>query len=190
MSNSVSKKLAHVKELINEGKMEEVLQRIEHIEQNKSLTPKESLETRRYKGFIALGLGQLDNALKIAEDLHQKSQKLEMPLYSLDALSIKQWIFFLHLNLEEWYKNYQQSVKLFSSIPREESPEFQQREGHLFSNIAFANYIEGNFDLALDYGNKSLKLIEQVDPHSYLIPKILSQIAQAYGAKGEPKIAI
>lgn len=89
MSSPISKKLERVNELINDGKFEEALQHIKDLEQKENLNSEETLRTLSYKGWIFYYLGYLENALKISEDLYQKSQEMNMTFYSLDALSLK-----------------------------------------------------------------------------------------------------
>ena len=73
MSNSVSNELIVMKNLFNEGKFEEILQLTKDIEQNQTFTQEELLRTKGYKGLSYLFLGQFETALKIAEELYQKS---------------------------------------------------------------------------------------------------------------------
>jgi tetratricopeptide (TPR) repeat protein len=190
MSNSVSQELALVRDLFNEAKFEDALQHIEHIEEQVGLNSVDSLETRKYKGYIYTFLGQPENALKFAEDLYQRSQEMNLPLFTLDALFIKQVIFVYLSNIEDFHKTLELSVKLLSSIPRGYSPEFQEREANLLFMKAWANYLKGNFDLSLDYGNRGFKLITQVDPNSYWIPIILARMALTYVGKGKLKQAL
>ena len=91
---------------------------------------------------------------------------------------------------EELYKNLEQHENLFKSIPREDSLEFQEREAIMLLCKAAGIHVNGNLDLALDYYNKSLALLEQVDPHSYLIIIILMWMSLAYQAKGELNLAL
>ena len=89
MSDSTSKKLALVKRIINKGKYEDALQHVKDIEEDKNLTPKETLRIQAYKTRLYFYLGPFKIALKTAEELYQKSQEMKMPLFSLDALFAK-----------------------------------------------------------------------------------------------------
>ncbi|GAG54706.1 unnamed protein product, partial [marine sediment metagenome] len=189
MSNSASKKLALVKALINEFKLEEALQLVKDIEQRKNLTNDEVLRTQAYTARIHFYLGLFDIALKIAEDLYQKSQKNKAPLYSLDSLFIKIFLFYIQEN-EEWHEILEQLEDLFNSISREESFEFQEREALLLIWKGGSNFSIGNTDLALDYYDKSLTLFKRIDPHSISIPHVLSLMAYPYLLKGELTLAI
>jgi hypothetical protein len=58
MPDSASRKLALVKEIINEGKMEDALQLIKDIEQLENLTPEETLRTLYHKADLFSASGQ------------------------------------------------------------------------------------------------------------------------------------
>jgi hypothetical protein len=132
MSNSASEKLGLVKKLINQFKVEEALQLVKDIEQIQNLTLEKSLRIQGYKSWIYQCLGQNDISLKTAEELYQKSQKMNMPLFSLDAFSLKEGIFYNFGSPgKEFHKTLEQYENLFYTIPREETPEFQDREAHL-----------------------------------------------------------
>ncbi len=114
MSTSVSKKLALIKELFDKGEYEEAIQQINEIEQNQAPIPEETLIIQRFKGLIYNGLGQQELAIKNVEELYRKSQEMNMPLFSLDALFIKGLIlvnlaineeFYIILEQHEKYSN-------------------------------------------------------------------------------------
>jgi len=190
MTNSVSQELDLVKQLINEYKYDEALQNVNNIKQNENLTPVEALRILKYRTRIYYSLGKLDPALNSAEELYQKSQKIKMPLYSLDALYSKSGIFHIQGRIKEMYETFEQHEKLFKLIPREESTEFQEREAFLFYNKGLGDYYKGNLDHALDCYKKSLTFFEQFDPHSYFIIPILMAMAYPYQSKGELKLAL
>lgn len=148
MSNS--EELEFVYKLLNEYRLEEALQKVKDIEQKENSTIEETLKTLTYKIWSYWGLGQLELAFKLTEDLYQKSQKMEKPLYMLDALFFKDWIFYgLGGELEEFYKNLEDHERLFNSIPREESVEFQEREAYLLMmKGARAHYKYQKYNLA------------------------------------------
>ncbi len=190
MSNSISKELALVKELLNEGKYEEALRRIKDIEENKNVTPEEMLRALSYKGKLYFFLGQFEIVFKIAEELYQKSQKLEMPLFSLDALYLKEGFFAFFARADEFNRSFEQHQNIFKSIQREESLKFQEREIEFLYMNAVANHWDCNYNLALDYFNECLLLIEQFDPRSHYKYRILGIMAWAYLEKGELKLAL
>ena len=169
MSNSVSKQLALVKEHINEFKYEEGLQLVKDIEQMENLTPEEMLESQVYKSWLYLYLEQLEIALKIAEDLYQKSQEIKLPLFSLDALTLKCFISLQFPGIKETIKNIEQYGIIFKSIPRADTLAFQEKEAISFLFGGAKNFALGKYDLALEHHNKSLTLFEQIDPHSHFI---------------------
>ena len=95
MPDSASKKLARVKEIITEGKIEDAFQLVNDIKQRENLIPKNALRVLYYKADLYSGLREFDLALNLAEELYQKSQELKMPFFSLDALALKGWCYFI-----------------------------------------------------------------------------------------------
>ncbi|MHA1256864.1 MAG: tetratricopeptide repeat protein [Promethearchaeota archaeon] len=190
MSNSVSKELANAKNLINEGKFENALQLVNDIEEKENLNHEETLRTQAHKGRIYIDLGQNELALKNAEDLYQKSKTNKMPLFSLQALFLKALINLRLARFEEFFKNLEEYEKLFKSIPREDSLEFQERKAELLFAKGLEDHINSNFDRALDYFNKGLTLFERIEPRSPYIYKILTFMAYSYLEKGALKLAL
>lgn len=191
MSKSVSTELARVKKLFAEGKYEEALQLVKDIEQNINLTSEETLRVLRIKGGIYNILGDSEISFKLIEELYQKSQEMKMPLFSLDALFYKENILYTQQKFEEVFKILEQHEKLFKSIPRDNSLEFQEREAGLLLWKAGREHHNGNLDLALEYQKKSLNLFEQADPHSINIPIILgTSRSYVYLSKGELDLAL
>jgi len=200
MSNSVSEQLAIVNELLNEYKFDEAFQKVMDIEKNKNLTLEESLKTQVYKGSIYIRLGRYEIALKTVEELYEKSKEVNMPLFTLDAfflkvtmmysLQRKETIMYSLQPLEEYYRILEQYEKLFESVPRDDSLEFQEREACFLIWKGQGALFKGNLDLSLDYHNRSLALWELIDPHSRLIVLNLIALAWGYEIKGELNLAL
>ncbi|MHA2394101.1 MAG: tetratricopeptide repeat protein [Promethearchaeota archaeon] len=186
MSNSVSESFEIVRNLVNEYKFEEALQKVQDIEQNQDIRMSEYLQTLNYKSRIYIGLGQIKIALKIAEELLQKSKELNMPLFSLDAFALKASILYNNgTPKEDFYTNLKEFDNLFTSLPTEETSEFQEREAHLLTWKGARHFNRGDLNRSLDYYSKSLSILEKIDPRSYLISVNLMGMAYAYGIKGE-----
>jgi len=179
-----------VKNLLNECKLEEALQLVNNIEMRENLPTEERLKAQVYKGWIHSRLGDFKISLEIAEELYQKSLELKMPLFSLDALYIQFLIFLTHQKFQDMFRSVKQSEQIFNSLPRKNSPDFQEREAKLFLMKGSVSYLKGKLDLALGYHRKSLALLKQIDPHSYFIPINLFALALDYHRKGELKLAI
>jgi hypothetical protein len=88
----VSNEVIAVKNLFNKGKFEEIIQLTKDFEQNQTLNYEELLKTKGYKGLSYFFLGQFENALKIAEEIYQKSKELKLIVVSLDAFFLKRKI--------------------------------------------------------------------------------------------------
>ena len=179
-----------MKNLFNKGKFEEIIQLTKDIEQNQTFTHEELLRTKRYNGLSYLFLGQFETALKIAGEIFQKSEELKLRVFSLDALFINELAFWTMEKEVEFYQSLKQHEILFRSIPREDSLDYQEREAKLYLMKSIENIVKGRPNLILDNSNKSLALLEIVDPHSYFIGTNLMAMGIAYNEKGELKLAL
>jgi tetratricopeptide (TPR) repeat protein len=185
-----------VKEIINDGKMEDALQLVMDIERLENLTPEETLRTLYHKADLYSALGQYEIGLNFVEELYQKSQEMNMPFFSLDALYIKEWWILLSLGrVQELYKTLKQHEKLFNSLPREDSPEYQVRESILLLMKGAGNQYKGKNNLALEDHEKCLALFKKITPHSSFLYGILSYspycwMAYTYTMKGELTLAL
>ncbi|MHA2394218.1 MAG: tetratricopeptide repeat protein [Promethearchaeota archaeon] len=190
ISNSVLHELVFVKELINKGKFEEALQHVKDIEKKKPLTNEEILKTQKYKGLIYNELGNSIKTLVIAKKLYKKSQEMKMPLLSIGALNLKGRAFLRLARFEDFYENLEQQERLFKTILREDSLEFQEIEADILYAKGIKCFYKGRFNIALDYLNTSLKLLEKIDFHSLYIPGIIVLMAYCYQIKGELNLAL
>ena len=143
MPNSASEKLTLLKEIMTNGTIKDALQLIKDIEQLENLTPEETLRTLGHKAYI-WSLEKPLIALKFAEELYQRSQEINKPLYSLDALNFKAVFYYRLGKLKEYFKILEQGENLFNSIPREDSSDFQEREADLFFGKSLGQFLQGN----------------------------------------------
>lgn len=185
MSDSPSEKLIYVKELISEFRIEEALQITKEIEKIEYLTPEEILMTLAYSANIHYYLGQFEILLRIAEQLYQKSQVMNMPLFSLDALHYKGRALHLQGKLKEMGEIIEQHEKIFNSIPEEESLEYKERKAILLIMKSHKEFYEGAYDLALEHQKKSLAIFQEVNPNSSYILGIYVMMPHPLTAKGE-----
>jgi len=196
MPDSASKKLSLVKEIITDGKMEDALQLIKDIEQMENLNLEETLKTLAYSAKLYAGLGQYTTGLKFAEELYHRSQEMSLPFFSLDALFIKGWMIYIGLGrAEDYIKTIEQYEYLFNSLPREDSPEYLEREVVLLINKGGVNYFKGNLDLAIIDHKKSKAILKKINPNYHFNSEFLSYapygwMAYTYEAKGELKLAL
>ncbi|MHA2473670.1 MAG: tetratricopeptide repeat protein, partial [Promethearchaeota archaeon] len=188
MPNFISDKLELVKNLVEGRKFKEGLQIIKDIEQREDLTPEELLRTLNYKSWACLGIGQPKKSFEIAEELYQKSQKLNLPLFSVDALFRKEWVLSLGRH-NELVKILVQHESLFNSIPRDGSKEYKEREASLLVMKGIVNFWSGNNDVALKYHTESIKLSEEIDSIT-LKGWNFGSMAYIYNDIGEINLAI
>lgn len=153
-----------MKNLIHEWKYVEALQQVNDIEQKENLTTEEIFSVQYYKGRLHYRFGQFEITLKIAEKLYQESKKMEMPLFTMDALNL---MFSISVELSkpgDGFNSLLEYEKIFKSISRRDSVEVQEREFRLLIMNGFRYFYEGSLDLALEYYHKSLSLAEKINP--------------------------
>ncbi|MHA2394100.1 MAG: tetratricopeptide repeat protein [Promethearchaeota archaeon] len=188
MSNFISNKLELVKKLVDGSKFEEGLQIIKDIEQRDDLFPGEMLKTLNYKSWACLGVGQYERSFEIAEELYQKSQELNLPQFSLDALLRKEMVL-LFGDHDEVARILEQRESLFNSIPREVSIEYKEREASLWLMKGVVNNWRGNNDVALKYHAESIKLSKETNSN-YLLCLNYMSMTYVYDEIGEITLAI
>ena len=76
------------------------------------------------------------------------------------------------------------------AIKKSKENDFSDGLCRSYNNLAEVFEQRGEYNLALDYYEKSLKLFEQIDPHSSVIHVNLLVIALTYGFKAELDLAI
>ncbi|MHA2394104.1 MAG: hypothetical protein ACXAEX_19385 [Promethearchaeota archaeon] len=118
MTDTASNELELVKKFLKAYKIEEALQHVKNIQNRNKLAPEESLKALYYKSLINFYLGNFKKTYQIAEELYQRSQDMEIPIFSLDALFCKELALHGQGRLEEMDEIIEQHAKLFKSIQR------------------------------------------------------------------------
>ncbi|MFW9941539.1 MAG: tetratricopeptide repeat protein [Candidatus Thorarchaeota archaeon] len=185
-----SKELKSAKELIDEGKYEEALLNLKDIEQKITLTLEEKLEIQTWKGLLHYSLGQLEIALKIAEQIHQNSKELKMPLFTIDALFIKVVIFTINGRFEYLFNTIGLMDNILKLTPRKNTLEYHKREAEVLFAKGLRDFYASNFDRALDHLNRSVDFYEQNPSIFHNISSVLGVMAYTYRGKGELDLAL
>ncbi len=185
-----SKELKFARELIDEGKYEEALQYLKDVEHKKILTLEEKLEIQTWKGILHFNLGQLEIALKTAEQLHQESQELKISLYSIDALNLKAAIYTINGRFDDSFTTIELIDKIFKSIPRENTLEYHRREAEVLHLKGRRDFYAGNFDRALDHLSRSVDFYKRNPSVFNPLSAALGVMAYTYRGKGELDFAL
>jgi tetratricopeptide (TPR) repeat protein len=163
MPPSISEKLITGKKLRERGKYKEALELALNIENNEKLTSEERVKWMIFKGDIYTRQGKAEDALEITEQAYQESLQQGNKLQALDALGIKGFSYWLLRDYEKYYELMNEREKLFNSITGATSHELIKRKAALMSGKAGVHVMKNEWDLALKYQQKALRLFEEVD---------------------------
>ncbi|MHA1480205.1 MAG: tetratricopeptide repeat protein [Candidatus Thorarchaeota archaeon] len=165
MNDSVrtyTEEIAHSEQLMNEGKFNEALLLVETIDGRNDLTSFERLKCHLFKSTLMSKMGHYKDALEIAERAKDESQRLEAPLYIVDALVIVSDVLLSLGRFDESLKVVEQGERVLKTISLEQQSELVIREATLL-NRRGVNYMrQGYFDRALDCHERSLLLFEEI----------------------------
>ncbi|MHA2007247.1 MAG: tetratricopeptide repeat protein [Promethearchaeota archaeon] len=191
MDYSLIKLLTLATDLLNNGKEDEAWEIITKWEKSKHLTREESYKYKIFKSVILFLTGSLQESLKITEEFYQDSVNQNNKLNALDAFIIKWCNLYLLMQLNP---NIWEEILSFENFLKEYSdqsqPEMQFRRAYLYYFKGYHLRGINDFDNALDYLNKSLRIFKQIDEFFYGIPYILSALGMVYTSKGELDLAL
>ncbi|MFX1469279.1 MAG: tetratricopeptide repeat protein [Promethearchaeota archaeon] len=91
MPDSIEDEILRGYSLLNDGKVEELLQIIDKIEMKKNLAPQSLLSCQLLKANTFFSILRFGKSLQIANKVYLGSIELAKPLCAVDAFSIKHW---------------------------------------------------------------------------------------------------
>ena len=157
-----TEEIAHTEQLMNAGKFNEALQLVETIEERSDLTSNDQIACHLLRSALLSKLGQLEDALEIANGAIEESQKLESHLQMVDALLIVSEILWRLGRPDESLEAVEQGEQMLHTISREQTSELMQREAALIDRKGTIYQWKGQFDQALECHKRSLTLFEEI----------------------------
>ncbi len=180
----IEQELKQVEQLTFKGQYEEALQKVEALEKVTGLTDDEYLSYLLLKSEILYLIGEYDQALNIANQSFQESEKLDKPLRVIDSVLIKGFILFASRKYDESNALVEKGEQILKSITNVQSTEIKRREAGLYE-LKGRNQINiGELFSALEFGQKSLSLREDLGTKPG-IAFSLQLIGDVYRNKGE-----
>ena len=171
--------------LLNDGKIEQAFQLVLKTEKQENLTPGEMLQNQLLKGTLLIFLGRLEDALKIGEEAFQKSEALNRPGQTVEAIHLKFGAIFSLGRLDELLEDINYCKKLLKRDNRWTSFELENCKGMVAYMKGSINHQRSEYELALKNLQKSLTCFENSKFYSFMVPQLLTFIGDTYHWKGE-----
>jgi len=181
---SLPRGLMPAKKLFDEGEVKKALQFLDKFEQKRNIIPEDRLSCQLFKIYLLIILNRFDDAIKFAEMIYQKNQKLSKDLQFLDVLILH--IFALQSN-GEWNKIVsliEQGENLIKSYKGEFSTDILQRESILIRLKGNILVFKGDINFGIECTKQSLMIAEKINDRG-LIVACLYNLSEYYNELGD-----
>ncbi len=188
MPLSIMEELLDLEESFKEKK-EELLQKIEELQNNRDLSIKDNLVCEGVKARTYLSMGSFGDAMRIVNELYEKAKTNNIPLSQIDALSLKFYIKWVlgDLNYPELWKLIEESENLLNDASQEPKEDIEFRSSNIDFQKACIYRNIGDIDLALEYCITSLDACKKDRRLASMLPTVLMELGKIYYVKGELK---
>ena len=160
---SKPKELSDVGQLIDKGKLEEALQKLNKLEEKEDLTSYDKISCHILKSSLKFELGNYKDALKFAEQACRESQELRDYLHLFDAYNVKTFV--IHWGFgwtDKALDLIAKSEDLLKTLSQEPPIELKKREAFLAFNKGYAYLEKCDMTSAIENMKRSLKLREEI----------------------------
>ncbi|MFX0060968.1 MAG: tetratricopeptide repeat protein [Candidatus Hermodarchaeota archaeon] len=183
MSDSIKAELAQAEQLMTEGYFEKALQFVKTLEE-KVFTPHDWLLCQILKSDIHKKMGQLEDALKIAEHTYNEAQKLKEPLQAWQALiRISEHLRRLG-KLDAALETIEQCEQLFETLAQNPPADIARLEGVLMFHKSLIYWRKGDFNPALEFQKKALSIAKN-EGDKLGIASTLTMLGTIYAHMGD-----
>jgi tetratricopeptide (TPR) repeat protein len=169
--------LAHVGQMIREGKYEESLKILEDFEEIKKDNPQDLILSYQFKGFIFLFQGLVEKTFEQIEKIYEASLRFSKPLLTVDTYLFRANVLILNYNFDKGIESIKQGEDLLNSLTDISKNDKNRREVILFQlkgmSLDPSLSPTGNIDLALENYKKSLALAETFNDKDRIITNLL-----------------
>ncbi len=179
MSRVKHRDLIQAEKMADEGDFKEALERVNTFEKKNDLSDYDQLLCFLLKSSLLINLSQFDEGFKSAEKAYQKSKKLGLDLYSVDASILMGKALARLQKLDESLDVILQGEKQLKTITQLSPNELMQREASLAVVKGYIYFYKGDGDKALKYMKQSLTLREEFGKKKEIIES-LSYIGNVY----------
>ncbi|KKM27082.1 hypothetical protein LCGC14_1578300 [marine sediment metagenome] len=174
-----NRELIQAEKMADEGDYKEALEQVLAFEKKNDLSDIDQILSFLLKSSLLINLSQFDEGFKSAEKAYQKSKKLGLDLYSVDASILMGKALTRLQKLDESLDVILQAESLLKSIPKISQKELMQREASLVTVKSYAFFYKGDGDNTLKYMEQSLTLREELGNKKEII-ETLSYMGHGY----------
>ncbi|MHA2247181.1 MAG: tetratricopeptide repeat protein [Candidatus Hodarchaeales archaeon] len=171
-----------VEKLLEEGKLNEALTKIEKLDKRTDLSHDDKIEILLLKSTVYMKLGEF----KLSNDILGEflGKRNIDPLHTADALIIKAWNLECQGKLDETLEIVSECEELLQKLTQIEQKEISKRRITLLRRKGTIYLIKGDLDSALNFTQQSLKLAKEIKDQS-LISKAINNIGLVFQQKGD-----
>ncbi|MFX0022700.1 MAG: tetratricopeptide repeat protein [Candidatus Hermodarchaeota archaeon] len=162
MQNLTNNILENINQLFTQGLYFKALDSIENFEKREDLTLEDQVSWHLLKSNIYFEIGVYADALKFAEQAYTMSQELENKSLLVDSHISKAWILLALRKLDFVLPLISKGEDLLANLTIKPQSEYTKKDALLkLIRSKFYFYKTGKINKALEYGEQSLKILEQ-----------------------------
>ncbi len=196
MVYSKPQELINAEDLMNDGKLEEALNKVSKFENNSEITLQDQLSALLIKGKLFIFFERYKEVAEIGNSAYELSKKLERVSETIEALSLKAFAFSNSGQVENALNLVLEAEELLNSVNIISSTQFSRLKIGILLPKAWAYYIRSDFEKGLEValdgfslGEKlGLKLVNLffllITSYLYLVTKGDPNAALIYAEKG------
>ncbi|UCG00824.1 MAG: tetratricopeptide repeat protein [Candidatus Heimdallarchaeota archaeon] len=176
------KEIDRVKKLLEKGKLNEALTKIDQLDKRTDLSNDDKIEILLLKSTIFMKLGEFELSNDILGEFLGK--KNIDPLHTVDALIIKAENLDRQAEYDEGLEIVSEGEELLKQLTQIEQKEISKRQSILLRRKGGIYSMKGDLDSALNLTQQSLKLAREIKDQS-LISGALNNIGIIFQEKGD-----
>ncbi|NHJ40546.1 MAG: tetratricopeptide repeat protein, partial [Asgard group archaeon] len=179
VSSNTKKQLEEVKQHIIHGRFQEGLKIIEAILKKKDISKEDKLAFLIFKAEISCYLGNFQDALQLADQVLNESEKLDNLLLKVDALTIKASALYWLAKIKEGIEIAEEGLKIISEIKNLPTKELAERKARL---LLFKTQFElqlGYYEKGIDATKEALSYAED-SGNKFIISQSLATLGYFY----------
>ncbi|NHJ46892.1 MAG: tetratricopeptide repeat protein, partial [Asgard group archaeon] len=179
MSSNAKKQLEEVKQHIIHGRFQEGLKVIEANLKKKDISIEDKLAFLNFKAEIFYYLGNLQEALQLADQVLNESEKLDNLLLKVDALTFKSSALYWLAKVKEGIEIAEKGLKIISEIKNLPMKELAERKARLLLLKTQFKFQLGDFEKGIDVIKEALSYAEE-SGNKFIISHSLALLGYLY----------